>query len=78
LESSEAAEQWCIDWIVKTVDALDLPDKFLLAGHSYGGWIASVYASHRPERVEQLFLISPAGLEAYNEKTYDPFSLRDI
>ena len=38
LESPEAAEQWMIDFIVKTIDALDLPPKFLLAGHSYGGY----------------------------------------
>ena len=73
-ESPEAAEQWIIDWILKTFEALDLPPKFLLAGKSYGGWLASLYASFHPEKVEALFLISPAGTEAYNEETYDPYN----
>ena len=62
---------------MKTFEALNLPPKFLLAGHSFGGWLASIYASFRPERVESLFLISPAGTEAYNENTYDLYSMRD-
>ena len=45
LESPEAAEQWMMDLIVKTIDALDLPPKFLLAGHSYGGYLANLYVS---------------------------------
>ena len=32
LESPEKAEQWLIDWILKTFEALNLPPKFLLAG----------------------------------------------
>ena len=65
------------EWILKTFDALQLPDKFLICGHSMGGWIASIYASHRPERVKSLLLISPAGTEAYDEETYDPYTFRD-
>ena len=45
LESPETAEQWMMDFIVKTIDALDLPPKFLLAGHSYGGYLANLYVS---------------------------------
>ena len=77
MESPEAAEQWCIEWILKTFDALELPEKFLLYGHSMGGWIASIYASLVPHRVESLLLLSPGGTEHYNEETYDPYTLRD-
>ena len=45
LESPEAAEQWVLEFITRTIDALDLPDKFLLAGHSYGAYLASLYAT---------------------------------
>ena len=72
LQSSEAAEQWMLDFMVKTIDALDLPDKCLLAGHSYGGFLVSLYASQRPERVESLFLISPAFFEPFEPESFDP------
>ena len=77
MESPETAETWMIEWILKTFDALNLPEQFLLCGHSIGGWIASIYASHCPERVESLFLISPAGTMPYDEETYNPYSMRD-
>ena len=57
---------------------MELPDKFLLAGHSYGGYLAAFYASQNPERVESLFCISPAGFEAYNQHDYDPFKYPDF
>ena len=75
--SVEAAEEWMIEWLIKVFNTLDLPDKFHLAGHSAGGWLASIYASARPERIETLFLISPGGTEAYDEETYDSSTFRD-
>ena len=49
LESPEAAEVWLREWSVKLFDAMTdqgmVPDKFYLAGHSVGGWLAAQYAS---------------------------------
>ncbi len=42
-------------------EALDLPEKFTLIGHSFGGSICIEYAAARPERLEQLILIATAG-----------------
>ena len=67
-----------LNFIVRTIDALDLPEKFLLAGHSYGGYLVSLYASQRPERVESLFLVSPAFIEPYIEESYDPTQFSDM
>ena len=56
---------------------MDLPEKFYLAGHSIGGWQAAQYASCCPDRVEGLFLMSPAGTEPYKKETWDPYSTKD-
>jgi pimeloyl-ACP methyl ester carboxylesterase len=37
------------------------PPKFVLCGHSLGGYIAATYAASHAERVERLILIAPAG-----------------
>ena len=60
----EAAEKWILEFHEKTIDHLDMlapGDKFYLAGHSHGGYQVSLYASQHPERIEKLFLLSPAG-----------------
>ena len=37
-------------------------DKLILIGHSFGGFVASLYAAEFPERVEAMVLIAPAGV----------------
>lgn len=37
-------------------------DKLILIGHSWGGFLASLYAAEFPEHVEALILISPANM----------------
>jgi long-chain acyl-CoA synthetase len=43
------------------VEELNFPDKFVLAGHSFGGSICVEYANAHPERLEKLVLIATAG-----------------
>ena len=43
------------------VEALDLPDRFILAGHSFGGSVCIEYALAHPERLEKLILVATAG-----------------
>ncbi len=50
-----------VDDINTIADALNLPQKFILAGHSFGGSICVEYANAYPERLEKLILISTAG-----------------
>ena len=78
LESEEAAEKWLTEWIQKAFDALPLPPKFLLAGNSFGGVIVSLYASHNIDRIEALWLISPAGTYPYDPENFDQYNIRDM
>ncbi|HEX2697999.1 MAG TPA: alpha/beta fold hydrolase [Anaerolineales bacterium] len=43
------------------LNVLNVNEKFVLIGHSYGGAVATEYAYAHPERVERLILIASAG-----------------
>jgi cardiolipin-specific phospholipase len=45
--------------------------KMVLAGHSMGGYISVAYSEKYPERVEQLILLSPAGVTRENQDEID-------
>lgn len=45
-------------WLDETLDAAGVPDAVLVA-HSYGGWLATRYALHAPQRVNRLVLLDP-------------------
>ena len=49
-----------VDWLEGFRAALGL-ERFILVGHSFGGFLASRYAASHPARVERLVLIDPAG-----------------
>jgi long-chain acyl-CoA synthetase len=42
-------------------ETLELPEQFVLVGHSFGGSICAEYAVAHPDRLEKLILISTAG-----------------
>lgn len=44
--------------IESVVQTLGLPERFILAGHSYGGALAVSYALRHPEQIEKLILIA--------------------
>jgi long-chain acyl-CoA synthetase len=43
------------------IDQLQVVDRFVLIGHSFGGAIAAEYAVRRPDRLDKLVLIATAG-----------------
>ena len=53
----------------------EIPEKFFLAGHSYGGFISSLFACAHPHRINGLFLNSPIGAETEPED-FDPLAVR--
>jgi pimeloyl-ACP methyl ester carboxylesterase len=47
-------------WLDELFNALGLEKNINLVGLSYGGWLTSQYALHRPDRLEKIVLIAPA------------------
>lgn len=64
-QSDAPFTQYTMTELVEDIDTiaaeLKLPERFILAGHSFGGSICVEYAVARPERLEKLILISTAG-----------------
>lgn len=50
-----------VDDLQTIAGAINLPEKFILVGHSFGGSICVEYANAHPERLEKLVLIATAG-----------------
>ncbi len=50
-----------VDDINTIAETLDLPERFVLVGHSFGGSICVEYATSHPQRLEKLVLIATAG-----------------
>ncbi len=67
-----ASMSFYADAIHEFLDSLGL-EKVVLAGHSMGGQISIVATLKRPERVQKLLLISPAGIETFTEGEKDWF-----
>lgn len=64
-QSDAPLTRYTMDELVADLDAvidrLDLPETFILAGHSFGGSVCIEYAVAHPERLEKLILIATAG-----------------
>lgn len=50
-------------------------ERLTLVGHSFGGFLATMYAAEFPERVEKLILVAPAGLIRTPSPETDLFEL---
>ena len=72
--SPETAETWIREYATKLINALDLPEKFLIAGHSWGGYFTMMIGTLFPERIESMFLLSSVGTHTYNPETFDRYS----
>ncbi|MEW6666041.1 MAG: alpha/beta fold hydrolase [Thermodesulfobacteriota bacterium] len=64
-QSDAPFTQYTMPELVEDIQAmartLGLPQRFVLAGHSFGGSICVEYANSHPERLERLILIATAG-----------------
>lgn len=72
--SPEQAESWIMEWLGNAIGRMDLPEKFYMAGVSFGGYLCMLYASMHPERIESMFLLNPLGISSYDRKSYMSYS----
>ena len=79
LSSASACEnyhvRWLSRWLYEMTLNQEMPDKFYLSGHSYGGFISSLFACAHPDRISALFLNSAIGAEP-EPAEYDPMNIR--
>jgi predicted alpha/beta superfamily hydrolase len=71
-ETPQSTQEW-VDYFVNSVkafaDKLKL-EKFNIMGHSLGGFIMAHFANKHPEMVQEIFLLSPGGVNREN-KNYE-------
>ncbi|CDW85672.1 UNKNOWN [Stylonychia lemnae] len=61
-QSVQEAEQFFIEALQYWIVQVGIQEKYYLAGHSFGGYIAAAYALQYPHDIEKVFLISPIGM----------------
>lgn len=59
-EAKEFFIGWMETWRLKMGTILE--EKFLLAGHSFGGFLSGHYACRYPEKIKKLLMLSPFGV----------------
>lgn len=60
-KSVDEAENWWVEHIEKWRQKMNI-DRFILCGHSLGGYISFCYSLKYPQRVIQLVMVSPVGV----------------
>lgn len=58
---TDATEAWAMRHFESWRESMGIP-RFVLFGHSLGGYLGAVYAMAHPHRVAHLLLVSPAGV----------------
>ncbi len=62
----------------RTIDLLSPKGRLVLAGSSFGGWLAAEVATWFAERFDALVLISPVGLRIDGKPIFNIFGVPDI
>lgn len=67
-----------VEALTKVLEAV-APERCILLGHSFGGWVSALYASKNPERIAHLVLADTAGVYYRGvEKLRDLFTLNSV
>lgn len=71
-KSTEETEAWFIDSFEAWRKEQNL-EKFILLGHSFGGYVAAKYALQHPEHVQHLILVGSAGFTEQTDERSERF-----
>lgn len=74
--NTQQAEDFFINALAKWREEQGI-DKFILVGHSMGGYLSAVYALRHPSHVQHLVLVCPAGIGKRPEGWQPPAAVRD-
>lgn len=74
IQDSEEAEVYLVDWFEKWRIEMGNLTGFILAGHSFGGYICGLYAVKHHQHIVKLLLMSPLGVP----KKPEGFSLEEL
>lgn len=70
-KEEEEAEDFFISHIHKWVNEHNFNEKFIILGHSFGGYLAACYSLKHPEQIKRVILADPWGVP--NKPKEDPF-----
>lgn len=61
LKDPKEVDVYLVDWLEKWREEMGIRN-FVLAGHSFGGYVSGLYTMKYPENVKKLMLLSPLGI----------------
>ena len=67
VKDPEKVDEYLIDWLEKWRVQMGNMKEFVLAGHSFGGYISGLYAIKYPENIKKLLMLSPLGVSRIPE-----------
>jgi cardiolipin-specific phospholipase len=62
IKTLDETDAFLVGWLEKWRVAMGNIKGFVLAGHSFGGYICALYACKYPQYIKKLLLLSPAGV----------------
>lgn len=66
-KSSDEADEYLVMWLEQWRINVGLTEKFILAGHSFGGYVCGLYTSKHHQNIKKLLMLSSIGIQKFPE-----------